>query len=211
MIQATELRTFGIPTGMAGFGLGSDLSQGSATAAGLLTSIAPFTGPAAPFVAAAAGAAQLVSAVAAMFQGCGPTCTETTAIVNQAEPYFQLNVQNYLNNPNRTTCDQQIALQAFDQMWAVIEQNCGKPILAAAGQRCISDRQRGACIWHSASGQCFNWFNGYRDPIANDVPPGGSVSCSTASVESSLGLSGMSQGTIAVLVAAAILAAVVLL
>lgn len=206
MIQATELRPFGLPPGLAGFGLGSDLSQGSGEAAGILTSIAPFTGPAAPFVAAAAGAAQLVSAVAQLFSGCGPTCTGATTIVNQAEPYFQQNVQNYLSNPNRTTCDQQSALQAFDQMWAVIVQKCGNPALSAPGQRCISDRQAGACTWRTSAGACFNWFNGYRDPIVNDVPPGGSVSCSTTSVESSLGISGMSEGTILILIGAGILA-----
>ena len=32
---------------------------------------------------------------------------------------------------------------------------------------CIADRQRGGCHYQS-NGQCWNWFIGYRDPIAND-------------------------------------------
>ncbi len=207
MIQATEFRPFALPWGFHP-GLGSDLSVGSGEAAGVLTSIAPFTGPAAPFVAAAGAAAALVSQVAQLFSGCGVTCTEATSIVNQAEPYFEQNVQNYLSNPNRTTCDQQTALAAFDQMWAVIVKNCGNPALQAAGQRCISDRQRGACVWKTSSGACFNWFNGYRDPIANDVPPGGSLCASTSGVGTG-SIAGI-PGTLGILLVAGILAWVIL-
>lgn len=214
MIQTMQFRPESLPPGMFA-GLGSDLSQGSGEAAGILTSIAPFTGPAAPFVAAAAQAAQLVSQVAQLFSGCGVTCTEATSIVNQAEPYFQQNAQNYLGNPNRTTCDQQLALQTFDQMWAVIVQKCGNAALAAAGQRCISDRQAGSCVWRTSTGACFNWFNGYRDPIANDVPPGGSLCATTSSGVVSAGsipatIGGIPTGTLGVLLGAGILAWVIM-
>ena len=36
-----------------------------------------------------------------------------------------------------------------------------------AGQACVGDRQQGACHYQS-NGACWNWFVGYRDPIAND-------------------------------------------
>jgi hypothetical protein len=54
---------------------------------------APFTGLAAPFVAAAGALLELVSAASALYAGCGVTCVEATNIVNQVEPYLQQNNQ----------------------------------------------------------------------------------------------------------------------
>jgi hypothetical protein len=70
-----------------------------------------------------------------------------------------------------------------------LEQYCGQPSLGQAGQNCITDRERGACkyqtsgcalstgtppVWgcgaNGSGNQCWNWFIGYRDPIANDTP-----------------------------------------
>jgi hypothetical protein len=168
-----------------------EISQISSQVGGGLLAIAPATGPAAPFVAAAGGIAELVGAVSRLFQGCGATCTEATTIVNQVEPYLIQNNQLYFTNPNRTTGDQQTALSTFEQIWAVVTsaQGCGNPALGTAGQNCINERGPNAtnCTFGKTTaneyppygsvaypvGVCWNWFLAYYDPILNDVPPGG--------------------------------------
>ena len=166
-----------------------ELSQVSSQVGGGLLAIAPATGPAAPFVAAAGGIAELVGAVSRLFQGCGATCTEATTIVNQVEPYLVQNNQIYFTNPNRTTGDQQAALATFEQIWATVQQNCGNSQLGQAGQNCINERGPNAtnCTFGKTTaneyppycsvpypvGVCWNWFLAYYDPILNDVPPGG--------------------------------------
>src|SRR5579885_1405464 len=168
-------------------GMGGDVSQISSAVGSGLTTIAPFTGPAAPFVAAAGQIANLVAQVANLFQGCGQTCILATQIVNKVEPYLQQNLQLYLSNPNRTACDQAAHLAAFDQMWQYVVQSCGNASLGQAGQNCINDRGPNGCTWRNdghggpaGSGSvCWDWFIGYRDPIANDVPPGGNI-CTTS-------------------------------
>ena len=47
-------------------------------------------------------------------------------------------------------------------------QDCnGTDQYGSAGVACIADRQQGACHYQ-VNGQCWNWFTGYHDPIAND-------------------------------------------
>jgi hypothetical protein len=185
-------------------GMGSTLSTTSSQIGSALIAGSAATGPAAPFVAAAGAAAELVGAVANLFSGCGATCTLATSIVNQVEPYLQTNMENYFTNANRTTADQQVALSTFDQMWSIVESKCGQPNLGSAGSACINDRGPNGCLAKTTAneypmyssvpypvGECWNWFVGYRDPIANDVPPGGSgtvtssVSSALSSIESS--------------------------
>jgi hypothetical protein len=173
--------------------LSSTLSQ---VGSGVLASAA-VTGPAAPFVAAAGGALELAGAVARLFQGCGPTCTETTTIVNQVEPYLQANNQQYFTNPNRTTADQANALAQASAIFQTVQSNCGNPALGAAGQKCISDRFGTTCAYGLTTaneyppyasvpypeGVCWTWPLAYYDPIAQDIPPGGSgPATSTAAV-----------------------------
>ena len=150
---------------------------------------APFTGPAAPFVAAGGALLELISAASALYSGCGVTCVEATNIVNQVEPYLIQNNQLYFSNPNRTNCDQQAALNTFDTIWSGVVQGCSAPNLGTAGSDCINERSAEAlhCTWGKTQpntyppycsvpyplGVCWNWFLAYRDPIANDVPPGG--------------------------------------
>ncbi len=109
--------------------------------------------------------------------GCGQTCIVAANDANKIEPLLQANLNGYFAGP-RTVASQQQALANFDQIWAALAEACGNPALGNAGKRCISDRQRGACVWRQTSasnipgsvqpGECWNWFNGYRDPIAND-------------------------------------------
>lgn len=90
----------------------------------------------------------------------------TTEIVNKVEPLLQQNLQGYLSGP-RTVSSQAQALANFDAGWQFILDNCGIPEMGNPGKACISDRQAGACTWQEA-GECWDWFKGYRDPIAND-------------------------------------------
>lgn len=163
---------------------------------------APFSGPAAPFVAAAGALLELISACSSLYSGCGVTCVEATNIVNQVEPYLIQNNQLYFTNPNRTACDQQAALNTFDTIWNGVVQGCSAPGLGTAGSNCINERSAQAlnCTWGKTQpntfppycsvaypvGQCWNWFMAYRDPIANDVPPGGG--CPIGNVLGGLGL-----------------------
>lgn len=93
----------------------------------------------------------------------------TTNIVNEVEPLLKQNLQGYLNGP-RTVSSQRQALENFDAAWQWLVQNCRTPEMGEPGKWCVEDRQEGACKWRDASGQCWNWFVGYRDPIANDTP-----------------------------------------
>lgn len=120
--------------------------------------------------------------IALLRSGCGQTCIITSQWANQAEPLLAQNIQAYFSLPApRTRQQQQMALNNFEVVWAKLQELCGQPGTGDAGVRCITDRQAGACKWKQTSdspllqypgepqpGQCWNWFSGYRDPIAND-------------------------------------------
>ena len=140
------------------------------------------TSLAVPIIGAAiAGVTTLITALI-QNSGCGVTCVETSQWANQAEPLLQQNIQAYFSQPApRSQSSQTAALANFDNVWAKLQQLCGQSGTGNAGVRCISDRQEGACTWKQTStspllqypgepqpGACWNWFNGYRDPIAND-------------------------------------------
>jgi hypothetical protein len=74
-----------------------------------------------------------------------------------------------VSTTQKTPATQAQALANFDNVWGQVVQACGNPQYGSAGQRCISDRQQGACTIRDAKAQCWNWFIGYRDPIANDA------------------------------------------
>jgi hypothetical protein len=129
-------------------------------------------------------AGSLVGILEKVFSGCGQTCVETSQEANALEPYLQQNLQAYLSS-SRTASEQALALSNFDTIWSKLAQFCGSGQFGTAGQKCISDRQQGSCAYKTSpggwngctysapgpnnSGQtCWNWFVGYRDPIAND-------------------------------------------
>jgi len=174
-------------------GIGATTSGLISSSAGAASSLLPtlaFALNLAPVVGQIAGAALAITAViASMFKGCGQTCILTTNEVNQVEPYMQQNLSQYLAAPV-SAATQQEALANFDQLWAGVVAYCSQPSMASAGKRCISDRQSGSCAYKvqsvgswqgttwvpgqgaNGSGQaCWNWFVGYRDPIANDPRP----------------------------------------
>ena len=92
----------------------------------------------------------------------------TTQVVDGVEPFMRDNLQGYFAGP-RTVSSQAQALANFDAGWQYIVEHCAIPEMGNPGQACVNDRKQGACTWREA-GACWNWFIGYRDPIANDVP-----------------------------------------
>ena len=181
------LNTTGIVAGAASVGVSA------AAIGGLLAASAV------PIIGAAIAAATLIITQIIKNSGCGQTCIETSQWANQAEKALEQNIAAYFSNSPRYVSQQTLALANFDAVWAQLQATCGQPGTGNAGVRCISDRQSGACTWKQSStstllgypgepqpGECWNWFSGYRDPIANDpeVQPD-SVSSAASSVENS--------------------------
>jgi hypothetical protein len=128
---------------------------------------APFTGPAAPFVAAAAG---LVAPLTRLINGCGDSCKQATAIVNEAEPKLRELRDEYLSAPVRTVAMQGAVLEYMDEVFAWIQEACGS-VGGAAGQRCIAERlvRGGSAPWCPTRTGC-DWISVLRDPVALDQP-----------------------------------------
>ena len=134
------------------------LSTAGATG-GFLAAAIPIIGPA---------IAGVTIGLSLLFNRKGPQQkVATTEIVNAVEPLLQKNLQGYLDGP-RTRSAQKQALENFDAAWTWVQQHCAIPVMGDPGQWCVQDRQAGACKWRDAAGACWNWFSGYRDPIAND-------------------------------------------
>ncbi len=167
---------------------------------GLILGMAPAL--AVPVIGAAIAAVAIAVELLIKNSGCGVTCVETSSWANQAEPLLQQNMRAYFSLPApRTQSQQTAALNIFDTVWARLQQQCTQPGTGNAGVRCISDRQAGACTWKQTAnspllgypgepqpGACWNWFNGYRDPIANDsnVVPDATLASATSSAVSSV-------------------------
>ena len=174
------------------YGTLGSLSAGSPTVSQIAgTVISSGTGIA---TAAAAGAALTIPIIGAALagvtlaieailnSGCGQTCIIASNWANQAETQLQQNIMEYFSIPApRPQSAQTTALSNFDSVWNYLVQECNVASLGSAGQKCITDRQAGACTWKQTTtspllpipgepqpGQCWNWFSGYRDPIAND-------------------------------------------
>lgn len=138
---------------MLGGSLKADIIGGAQ--AGLMT-VAPFTGPAAPFVLTAAS---LIGPIASMFKGCGVTCTQATTIANNAEAAAESLLQRWNSEPVKYRSIQQAYLAAQQDVWNYISGSCQK-IGGQGGQQCIADRQRGGK---------YDFFIHYVDPVANET------------------------------------------
>ncbi len=116
-----------------------------------------------------------------------------TSITDQITPYMQANLDSWKALPdNQKTPELQAQYLAnFDAYWTQLVNSCSNPQLESAGQNCISDRQQGACKWRDDTGQCWNYFTGFRDPIAND--PAVAANSTPTAILSSFGLSGSSM------------------
>lgn len=197
------------PRGMGGLGQAniSQIVSTGAAATGSLIAAFTLTGAAAGPLGAAIGAAAglIAQVLVQVFKGCGNTCVEATSIANQVEPVLQQNLAAYMAEPVHYQSLQAAYLNNFDTAWAALVQNCSNPALQSAGQNCITDRQRGSCAYKTSSGgwngktytppgangsgsACWNWFVGYRDPIANDPNVVPDPSASGSSVLSSVGI-----------------------
>lgn len=144
-------------------------STGASIATALLLVV--HAGSLVPIVGAAvAAAAAIAIVIEKVFSGCGQTCIEATNIANQVAAKLNENVQNYFAQNPRYASVQVAALAVFDQTWNLLLQACGNPALGSAGQRCISERQRGGVApWCPNPGHTgCDWFILFRDPIAND-------------------------------------------
>lgn len=220
---------------------------GSATGAtaGILTALAAAT-PAAlasGIGAAVVGLIALGVAIYQMFQGCGQSCVQTSNFANQVAAKIQQAFDLYMSQPVHYASVQAAYLQLFDNSWAQLQALCqpqaNPGAYGSAGQRCVSDRQAGGCTWkvapfgweqddagnwtYQAAGAngsgdvCWNWFNGMRDPVANDptVQPdpaeaASAISAAVNSAGSSLTIGGTNYAPI-LLIAGAIALGVMLL
>lgn len=138
------------------------------TTGGILAALGVFGAAGGPIGAAIAGIAAIGVAIANVFSGCGQACIAATQIDNQLEPVLLQNLQHYMGSPVHYASLQRAALNNFDIAWAAyVKAEQGVPQQGAIS---IAERQAGGChsAWNSPDGSCWNWFIGYRDPIAND-------------------------------------------
>lgn len=180
-------------------------ATGASTTAGILVALGTIGGPVG---AAIGGLISLGLVLANVFSGCGQTCVEASNIANQVESQaLKPMLQTYMASPVHYASMQAAYLNNFDSAWNALTQACGNPQLSTAGKNCISDRQQGACTWKTSPGgwqqtgsgwqfipygaagsgsTCWNWFVGYRDPVANDptvVPDPSPISASGSGLD----------------------------
>lgn len=146
---------------------------------GALAAPSAATGPAAPFIlAAAALVGPLTSIIKGMISGCGQSCIEATKYADTAAVYLDKLKTEYLRQPQpRCREAQQATLQYIDGVFSWLEQGC-MAVGGDAGRRCIDERIRpgvdapwcanspDASKIRTANG-C-NWIALFRDPVAND-------------------------------------------
>jgi hypothetical protein len=197
--NAQLIGTLGSSTATAVLG---SLTANGGTVLGLTSAAVPVIG------AALMGATMLVQALIAN-SGCGQTCIVTSQWANQAAAALQQVLDAYFALPApRTQTQQAVAIANFNTIWNTLKQQCGQPGTGNAGVRCITDRQAGACTWKQKYaptypgqpniGECWNWFNGYLQPIQQDpVIPDPSLASSVSSGITLLG--GTSGGTASLL------------
>jgi hypothetical protein len=169
-----------------GFQLGTPVVTGALAASAASTAAA--TGTAATILGMApalaipvVGAALAAVAIAVellLHSGCGQTCIITSNWANQAAALLDKNIAAYFAIPApRSQSQQRAAMNSFMAIWNYLYQECSNPQLGTAGKNCIADRQDGACKWKAtapaypgepAEGSCWNWWNAYYAPIAND-------------------------------------------
>lgn len=203
-----------IGTPVATGAIAGSLATPAATAGGAATIFGLSTAVAVPIIGAALAGLTLAITKLIASSGCGPTCIKSTDYANQAGDLMAKNLSAYLSLPApRAASAQQTALSNFDQLWAQLVNLCtNDPQLrgTTAGRNCIADRQAGACKWKASPGgwtrdssgswtykgwgpagsgsDCWNWFIGLRDPIANDPAVAPDSQAAAPSVLSSLGV-----------------------
>ena len=189
-------------------GLGATADPYLTSAGAAIASAAPLAGPAAPFVAIGG---LIVSFLGQMGvgSGCGQTCVLSTQYANQAEALLRQNITTYFNLPvPRAASAQAAALQNFATIWSDYTQQASNPALGAQGQQSIAERAAGGCQWKQpassvppwgtpAAGECWNWDNGYRAPIADDpnVAPDETATAANPAAYAASALSSLAGGS----------------
>lgn len=163
---------------------GLTTSTGILSATGVTGSLLAAIGvgaQAVPIVGTIVGAIALTIGALGIGNGCGETCTASTTVVNQIEPYMQQNLAaaqaQAAQNGGCLTSDEVSTLEAnFNQLWQYVVQNCQK-VGGPGGSQCVADRQPGGK---------YDWTAYYLTPI-QQIPVCSSASAS--GVASSLGIS----------------------
>ncbi len=125
-----------------------------------LFAAAPFTGPAAPVIAAIAS---IMGPIASLFKGCGVTCTQATQYADAAAQGFEQVSNLYWSQPVRTRAMQSAALSSIKAVMQQMYSACSNPQLGAAGQRCIQERL-------TPTGTSPGCVNTYRAPVPGGHP-----------------------------------------
>lgn len=143
-----------------------------------------------PIIAAvaASGASTGGGILASMSRINGQQKLTASAFADEAERYMQenLNAWNAIPANQKTRALRDQAVQVFYYWWNQLEEKCAT--LGAAGQRCISERARGATnSWGN-----LDWFELYLDPIQNstivdNVVGGGSANVTNGSTATGSG------------------------
>ena len=174
-----QVSAIGTPVVLAGVSASAASAAAASGTAATILGMAPAL--AIPIIGAAI-AGITIAVVLLLKSGCGQTCIVTSNWANQAEDLLKKNIQAYFSIPApRTQSQQSVALANFDSIWNYLVSQCNNPNLGTAGVNCIQDRAPGSCKWKQTSssvllkypgepqpGECWNWTNGYRDPIAMD-------------------------------------------
>lgn len=185
------------------------------TAGATLLKMSPTSGPAAPFVAAAAGVLMLGGQIVQMFKGCGATCIRASEIADDAASLLNQIHAEYFSTPKpRPRALQEEALAQIKQAFDYIAQYCGDPTLGDAGKRCVSERvvRGGTAPWCPNPGHtgCDYWTM-YYDPIANDPDVVDEPDWWDAAGGNTFNLSGDAQQYLPVLLLGAALVALLLI
>jgi hypothetical protein len=160
-------------------GLGVTGGQEVSSAGAVIMGAAPYTGPAAPFVAIGGLIVEFLGQMG-VGSGCGQTCVLSTQYANQAEALLGKNIAAYFAiAAPRPLSAQTAALANFNTVWNDFVQQCNNPALGSQGQTSIAERQAGSCAWKQPAasvppwgvppaGACWNWWAGYFSPISSD-------------------------------------------
>lgn len=173
-----------ISTGITAAGT---VSAATGATASVLTAIG-IGAQAVPIVGTIIGGVALLVAALGIGNGCGASCTNSTAVVNKIEPFLQQNLaaaqaQAQANGGCLTSAEQSTCVSYFNTAWGDVVQGCGQ-VGGPGGKQCVTDRQAGGKI---------DWFKLYLDPIQAlpicAVTSAVSVSSDVSSVASDIGVS----------------------
>lgn len=162
------------------------ISATGTAAGGTLITVLPLLGVAGPVGAAIGAGVVLVSQLLGLFgvgDGCGQSCVVASNTANEIERQMKANLAAF----QAGQIDRKTALSNFDILWNGLVQTC-EQIGGGAGTNCIDDRKEGACKWRDTSGQCWNWFSGYRAPIYDAAAASNSPTAALSSIIGNLTL-----------------------